>query len=120
MSGVVLGIVTGLTYGILAVGIVLVYKASRFVNLAHGALGALSAVLLASLALDNGWSWWVAFPLVVAVGVALGWLVERLIVRPLRHQGRKGVTMLLVTIGVGQLLLALTYVPAFAPDPVKI
>ena len=33
MSGIVLGVVTGLTYGLLAVGLVLVYKASRFVNL---------------------------------------------------------------------------------------
>src|SRR5437762_864239 len=112
-SGIVLGVVTGLTYGMLAVGIVLVYKAGRFVNLAHGPLGALSAVLVATLVLDGGWSWWAAFPVAVAVGVVLALIVERLIVRPLRHQHRRAVTMLLVTIGVGQLLLALTYIPAF-------
>ena len=32
MSGIVLGVITGLTYGLLAVGIVLVYKASRFIK----------------------------------------------------------------------------------------
>jgi ABC-type branched-subunit amino acid transport system ATPase component/ABC-type branched-subunit amino acid transport system permease subunit len=105
---------------VLAVGIVLVYKAGRFINLAHGQLGALSAVVLATLVLNSGWSWWVAFPVAVAIGVVLGLLVERFIVRPLRHQRRRGLTMLLVTIGVGQLLLALAYIPALTPDRTKL
>src|SRR5687768_7894472 len=100
----------------LAVGLVLVYKASRFVNLAHGQLGALSALLLATLVLDHGWNWWIAFPLVVAVGAITGFGVERLIIRRLRHQQRRAITYLLVTIGVGQVLLSLTFVPALAPD----
>lgn len=119
-SGIVLGVVTGLTIGMLAVGLVLVYKASRFVNLAHGQLGALSAVLLATLTLDHGWSWWVAFPAMVGLGVIIGVVVERFIIRPLRRQRRRGVTMLLVTIGVAQLLLALTFVPAFSPDRTRL
>src|SRR5207244_10176881 len=112
-------VVPGLSTGTVSVGLGLVYKASRFVNLAHGQLGALSAVLLASLVLDDGWSWWAAFPVVVAIGVGSGLVVERFIVRPMRHQRRRAVTMLLVTIGVAQLLLALTYVPAFTPDRTK-
>src|SRR5688500_11052020 len=118
-SGIILGVITGLTTGMLAVGLVLVYKASRFVNLAHGQLGALSAVLLATLVLDQGWSWWLAFPIVVAIGIGIGLVSERLVIRPLRHQRRRAVTMLLVTIGVGQLLLALTFVPVFNPDPTR-
>src|SRR5438309_11352932 len=102
-SGIVLGIVTGLTTGMLAVGIVLVYKASRFINLAHGQLGALSAVLLATFVFNTGWSWWVAFPVAVAIGVVLGLLVERFIVRPLRQQRRRGLTLVLVTGGIGRL-----------------
>ena len=116
-AGIVLGVITGLTTGMLAVGLVLVYKAGRFVNLAHGQLGTLSAVLLATFVLDHGWSWWTAFPLVIAVGVLTGVLVERVVIRPMRHQRRRGITYLLVTIGIGQLLLALTFIPAFAPDP---
>jgi ABC-type branched-subunit amino acid transport system ATPase component/ABC-type branched-subunit amino acid transport system permease subunit len=115
-AGIVLGVIAGLTTGMLAVGLVLVYKAGRFVNLAHGQLGALSAVLLATLVLDHGWSWWTSFPIVVAVGVGIALLTERFVIRPLRHERRRGVTMLLVTIGVGQMLLALTFVPAFSPD----
>jgi ABC-type branched-subunit amino acid transport system ATPase component/ABC-type branched-subunit amino acid transport system permease subunit len=115
-SGLILGLIFGLLTGMLAVGLVLVYKASRFVNLAHGQLGALSALLLATLVLDHGWNWWIAFPLVVAVGAITGFGVERLIIRRLRHQQRRAITYLLVTIGVGQVLLSLTFVPALAPD----
>jgi ABC-type branched-subunit amino acid transport system ATPase component/branched-subunit amino acid ABC-type transport system permease component len=117
LAGIVLGILSGLTTGMLAVGIVLVYKSSRFINLAHGQLGALSALLLATFVLDRGMSWWLAFPIAVAVGIALGVASERWIVRPLRRQRRRGLTMVLVTIGLGQILLALTYIPFLAPDP---
>ena len=116
-SGLVLGLITGLTTGMLAVGLVLVYKAGRFVNLAHGQLGTLSAVLLATFVLDHGWSWWVAFPVVVTVGIVTGIGVERVVIRRLRAQRRRAITYLLVTIGIGQILLALTFVPAFSPDP---
>jgi branched-subunit amino acid ABC-type transport system permease component len=49
----VLGSIHGLTIGLLAVGLVLVYKANRFINLAHAQLGALSAVLLAKLVIER-------------------------------------------------------------------
>ena len=57
-EAVVLGVIDGLTIGLLAVGIVLVYKANRFINLAHAQLGTLSAVLLAKFVLDWSLSWW--------------------------------------------------------------
>ena len=69
-EAVALGVIDGLTIGLLAVGIVLVYKANRFINLAHAQLGTLSAVLLAKFVLDWGLSWWLAFP--VAVGIGIG------------------------------------------------
>ena len=115
-SGIVFGLIVGLTTGMLAVGLVLVYKASRFVNLAHGQLGTLSAVLLATFVHDHGWSWWLAFPVVVGVGILTGAVVERGLIRRMRAQHRRAITYLLVTLGVGQFLLALTYVPAFTPD----
>ena len=104
-AGFVLGIITGLTYGLLAVGIVLIFKANRFINLAHAQLGALSALLLGRFVLDDGWSWWVAFPVVLAVGVGTGLLIERLVVRPMLERKRHGVSLLLVSIGVAQILL---------------
>lgn len=119
-GGLILGLTSGLTYGLLAVGIVLVYKTNRFLNLAHAQFGALSALLLSKFVLDNGWSWWLAFPVVVAIGAAVGMIVERLIIRRLITQQRSPSTMLLVSIGVSELLLALNYVPALQPDVTKL
>ena len=65
-GSLVIGLLNGLTIGLLAVGLVLVYKSNRFLNLAHAQMGALSALLLAKWVLDWGWSWWVAFVLAVA------------------------------------------------------
>ena len=50
----VIGLFTGLTYGMLAVGLVLVYRSSRFVNFAHGSVGAFGAAMLALFAGDWG------------------------------------------------------------------
>src|SRR5205809_3518679 len=74
----VLGILNGLTIGLLAVGLVLVYKSNRFLNLAHAQLGTLSAMLLAKWVLDSGWSFWAAFVVAVAIGLITGLLAERL------------------------------------------
>src|SRR2546421_12910073 len=79
----VLGAINGLTIGLLAVGLVLVYKANRFINLAHAQLGTLSAVLLAKWVVDWGVTWWLAFPAAVVLGILTGLAVERWVIRPL-------------------------------------
>jgi ABC-type branched-subunit amino acid transport system ATPase component/branched-subunit amino acid ABC-type transport system permease component len=112
----VLGLLNGLTIGLLAVGLVLVYKANRFLNLAHAQLGTLSALLLAKWVLDWGWSWWVAFILAVAVGVLTGLLVERLFIRPLRKRGSTPVYQLLMSVALSFVLLGLTFVPSLGPN----
>ena len=43
----IIGLVTGLTYSILGIGLVLVYKSAKFINFAHGQMGALSALAVA-------------------------------------------------------------------------
>jgi ABC-type branched-subunit amino acid transport system ATPase component/ABC-type branched-subunit amino acid transport system permease subunit len=119
-NALILGVVTGITYGLLAVGIVLIYKTNRFINIAHAQLGALSALLLAKFVIDGGWSWWLAFPVVLALGAATGMVIERLVIRPLVARKRKGMSLLLVSIGVAQLLLALTYIQSLAPDETRL
>jgi ABC-type branched-subunit amino acid transport system ATPase component/ABC-type branched-subunit amino acid transport system permease subunit len=115
-STLILGSINGLTIGLLAVGLVLVYKANRFINLAHAQLGAVSAILLAKFVIDWHVSWYVAFLAAVGVGVLTGLAVERLIIRRIRAQSQSPATLLLVSIGVSQILLALAFVPAFRPD----
>jgi ABC-type branched-subunit amino acid transport system ATPase component/ABC-type branched-subunit amino acid transport system permease subunit len=115
----VLGVLNGLTIGLLAVGLVLVYKSNRFLNLAHAQLGTLSALLLAKWVYDWGWNWWVAFGLAALVGLVTGLLVERYLVGPLRRRSNSPIRLLLLALGVSQLLLALTYIPALGPDTSK-
>jgi ABC-type branched-subunit amino acid transport system ATPase component/ABC-type branched-subunit amino acid transport system permease subunit len=115
----VLGLLNGLTIGLLAVGLVLVYKSNRFLNLAHAQMGTLSALLLAKWVYDWGWNWWVAFVVAVAVGLVTGLLVERFLVGPLRRRSNSPIRLLLLTLGVSQLLLALTYIPALGPDTAR-
>lgn len=115
-GSVVVGLLNGLTIGLLAVGLVLVYKSNRFLNLAHAQLGGLSALLLAKWVLDWGWNWWVAFLAAVLVGLGTGVVVERALVAPLRRRTTSPTRLLLLSIGVSQLLLALTFIPALNPD----
>jgi ABC-type branched-subunit amino acid transport system ATPase component/ABC-type branched-subunit amino acid transport system permease subunit len=79
-------------------------------------MGALSALLLAKWVIDWGWSWWVAFAFAVVLGLVTGVAVERFLVAPLRRRTRSPLRLLLLSIGVSQLLLALTFIPALNPD----
>src|SRR5205807_307979 len=115
-EAVVLGVIDGLTIGLLAVGIVLVYKANRFINLAHAQLGTLSAVLLAKFVLDWSLSWWLAFPIAVGIGIGIGLVSERWVIRPLRRRSASSETLLLASIGLAQLLLALVFITALRPN----
>jgi branched-chain amino acid transport system permease protein len=115
------GLALGSIYAVVAFGFVVVYKTSRVLNFAHGALGAAGGLMLASLVTDGGlgigrlaganpfgayagslWGW--LLNLAVAVGLAslLGVIVERLVVRPLL--GREQFTVTLATIGASIVL----------------
>ena len=111
----VLGILNGLTIGLLAVGLVLVYKSNRFINLAHAQLGTVPALLLAKWSLDSGWNWWLAFGVALVIGVATALVVERVLVRPLMKRTRSPIRLLLLSLAVSQLLLALTFIPKLGP-----
>ncbi len=111
----VLGILSGLIISLLAVGFVLVYRANRFLNLAHAQLGVLSAVVLLKVVNDWGWNWWLSVVPCLVLGIATGLLVERFIVEPVRRRTKSPVRLLILTIGVSQVLLALTYIPGLVP-----
>jgi ABC-type branched-subunit amino acid transport system ATPase component/ABC-type branched-subunit amino acid transport system permease subunit len=100
---VVIGALSGLTYAILGAGLVLLYRATRIINFAHGEIGALAAAVLGKLVLDGHWNFFLAFAVAIALGAAVGAAVEFLILRRLRRAPR--VVLLVATIGVAQLLL---------------
>lgn len=102
---IVLGLFTGLTYGLLAVGLVLVYRSSRFLNFAHGSVGVFGAAVLSQLVTGAGVPYWLAFPLAMAVSAGVSALIEVAVVRRLR--GRPGVTGMIATLGLSQFVLIL-------------
>lgn len=108
------GFIVGLTYAVLAVGLVLIYRATRVVNFAHGQLGAVPALLLAKLALDHGIGFWYVFPFAVMLGAGLGALVEVTVVGRLSRSPR--VTLMVATIGLAQVLYALSFWAPLRPD----
>jgi ABC-type branched-subunit amino acid transport system ATPase component/ABC-type branched-subunit amino acid transport system permease subunit len=112
---VVLGILNGLIISLLAVGFVLIYKANRFLNLASAQLGVLSAMLLLKVVNDWHWNWWLSFGGCVIVGIATGLVVERFIIGPVRRRTKSPVRLLILSIGVSQVLLGVTYIPGLSP-----
>ncbi|HVM52064.1 MAG TPA: ATP-binding cassette domain-containing protein [Acidimicrobiales bacterium] len=110
----VIGLVTGLTYAILAVGLVLIYRSTRVINFAHGQLGAASALLLAKLVNDHGVSWWLAFPLALVLAAGVGAAAEALVIRRLETAART--TVMIATIGLAQILFAVSFWSVVRPD----
>ncbi|MEA2497591.1 MAG: hypothetical protein QOJ29_5502 [Thermoleophilaceae bacterium] len=104
ISGSVLtiGILTGLAYAILAVGITLIYRSSRTINFAHGEIGAFGSALLAKMVLDWNVPYWLALPAVLVVGAALGAAVDLAVVRRLFRAPR--LILLVATIGVSEVV----------------
>ncbi|HZQ26776.1 MAG TPA: branched-chain amino acid ABC transporter permease, partial [Acidimicrobiales bacterium] len=111
---ILIGVITGLTYGLLAMGLILIYQGSRFVNFAQGQLGVLSAVVLAKLVIDAHMNYWLAFALAILTAAAVGALIELLFVRRFFQAPR--LTLTVVTIGVAQLLLALGALDVLQPN----
>jgi branched-chain amino acid transport system permease protein len=114
---VVSGFFVGLIYGVLGIGVVIVYRGSRVVNFAYGESGMVAAMIFADLRfgahtsfgtlageaiVDHGL--WVALPIAVVVAAAIGAATEIVIVRPLRSAPR--VQVLVGTLAVGALLFA--------------
>jgi ABC-type branched-subunit amino acid transport system ATPase component/ABC-type branched-subunit amino acid transport system permease subunit len=98
------GIVAGFAYGVLAIGLVLVYRSSHVVNFAYGQIGAFATALLALLVVNWDVHFLAALPAVLVVGAVIGGAVELVVVRRLFAAPR--IVLFVATLGVAQLLLA--------------
>ena len=96
------GAVTGITYGLLAVGLILIWRSTKVVNVAHGELGAFGAALAAMLMIKWEVNYWVALAAALAAGAILGALVEATVVRRLYKAPR--VILFVATLGASQML----------------
>ena len=91
------GLLSGLMYSLVALGFVLIYKASAVFNFAQGAM-VFFAVLSFVGFMELGLNFWLALPLTMALMVSVGVLTERLVLRPLVGQSED--TLLMATIGL--------------------
>ena len=106
-------------YAIYAIGIVMIYRASRVLNLAHGVMVAVPAYLLYTIS-GAGVPVIIALPLAIVGGGALGWLVERTFVRPMRDESPTAQTVgTVVVLGFGVALTAQIWGTA-SREPVRI
>ncbi|MGQ0830278.1 MAG: ABC transporter permease subunit [Microthrixaceae bacterium] len=125
MAILFLGAVTGSLSALVAMGIVLVYRANRIVNFAQGSLGAVAAVLAASLIVSQGWNFWLATAAGMLAAIALGAVVEVGFIRRFSKAPRLVLTV--ATIGIAQLCDGLALIlPRFfdmkdipQPEPIK-
>ena len=92
---VVIGLAAGGIYALLALGIVLVRRATGVINFAQAALATLAAFVAGAL-VSHGWRFWPAFGVTIALAFAAGLALERLLVRPARRGPAPGATLLTV------------------------
>lgn len=104
---VVIGVTSGAVYGLVALGIVLVYKGSRVFNFAQGEFGTMAAFIAYFFMEQYGhrnMPYWAATLIAVVVVVGIGLAMERTVVRPLLNASR--ITLLVGTIAFALLCIA--------------
>ncbi len=90
------GLLAGVLYSLVALGFVLIFKASGVFNFAQGAMVLFAALALARL--GEVMPLWLAFLLSGAMMVALAFAIERVVLRPLVNQ--EGIILFMATLGV--------------------
>jgi branched-chain amino acid transport system permease protein len=90
------GLMSGVLYSLVALGFVLIFKASGVFNFAQGAMVLFAALALARL--SEVMPLYVAFGLAILIMIVFAWVVERLVLRHLVNQ--EGVVLLMATLGV--------------------
>lgn len=116
--GVVLGLLVGSLYALLAIGLVLVFKATRVLNLAHGQIGASAVVVLVELVVNAGLPYPLALLIALVSGVTVGVLVEVLYIHALRRAA--GLVTMVATLAIGQVLAGTTSLLISPTDQAKL
>jgi branched-chain amino acid transport system permease protein len=95
------GLLAGVMYSLVALGFVLIYKASGVFNFAQGAMVFFAALVFAGLR-ERGLNSWVAGAAVLALMVLMAFGIERAVLRPLVNQ--PAITLFMATIGLAFLI----------------
>src|SRR2546425_1694465 len=99
------GVLAGVMYALVALGFVLIYKASGVFNFAQGSMVFFAALTFVSLT-ERGWNFWLALIATLAVMVLLAVATERVVLRPLVNQAP--ITLFMATIGLAFVLEGLS------------
>ena len=124
------GVTTGALYALVALGIVVVNKATGVINFAHGELFMFSGFVAWTLHVQMGLAYPLALPLAVAAGFALGVATDRIAFRPLIKADV--ISLVLATVGIAFVLRGiarviwggkadyLAFPPITSPEPVML
>jgi len=104
---IVAGLATGGVYGLIALGFVLIYKATSVLNLAMGEFMTLGAFICFTALTMIHVPFWIAFAITIVFAILLGIVIEALILRPMI--GEPIISVIMVTIGLGAILRGLMY-----------
>ena len=109
------GVAQGCVYALVALGFVLIYKATETVNFAQGDLMMLGGFFALTASVILGWPYWATILFAVAAMAAAGMLIERVVLRPVL--GQPAFTVVMITIGVGFVLRGIvTMIPGWGSD----
>ena len=92
------GLLSGVMYALVAIGFVLIYKASGVFNFAQGAMVFFAALTCVGIMDKFGLSLWLAIPLTMVTMIVLGMAIEKVVLRPLVNQPE--ITLFMATIGL--------------------
>lgn len=96
------GLVSGILYALIALGLVLIFRSSRIFNFAQGIMVVFAALTLVGLH-GMGVPAWVSLALTLGVMFALAWSIERVVLRPL--VGQPDIILFMATIGITLFLI---------------
>src|SRR3954465_1432187 len=111
----VAGVAQGCVYALVALGFVLIYKATETVNFAQGDMMMLGAFFGLTASTVLGLPYWATIAFAVVVMAAVGMLIERIVIRPVL--GYPTFTVVMITIGIGYILRGVvTMVPGWGTE----
>jgi len=99
------GIREGAIYAGLALALVIIYRSTRVINFAQGEMATFTTFVAWSL-MNHGLSFWVAFPIVLAIAFVGGITIETVLIRPIENANV--LTIVIVTLGLALLINGLT------------
>jgi branched-chain amino acid transport system permease protein len=105
LQWLITGLLVGSIYSLVALGLVLIYKASSIFNFSHGWLMLVGGLLCWTFFQDQGWPLWASILAALAAAAILGLLIERVTLRPLI--GQPVLTTIMMTLALAQLLRGL-------------